>query len=688
MIAVSLLCLRSAPWREAVARRDPLAAARSTPSDAAPAERVGAIDLLWDTYRDWGIWAWDRSAPDLVEDTEVVARLLRNDSDGSQVAMLRDRLRHGSETEQGNAVRILARVRPAGFTEDLRMVLRDPDRNGVVIRQAAVAAADLKLTDLIDDIVDAMLKTSDSMIDQDGSMALETLTPDSRLLEVAKRLIPARGTDVLADAARKRMSPSDRIELARALGVAGIDVLSEDRQDLAAAAGEVMPSDTVVKAAACAAAFWGDESAAVETLLRTDREATAHGLLEASKHGAEWWEVGRLARLADLSILRDAAIDERIVANAERALEFEALSQAERDEIRRETERSWARRRAAARTDHAEPPALAQLLCRPAADTDNEIQRRAFQLRGQVETLEEKDLNGLRARLRRWWPSGRFADLVVEDGGQFSIAPPAAAWLFLAPAAEMPVSDEQWVELASSPMNTNEQSIWLRGQANVANMKLTIGHLGSRPKAWLRFLDCCSVPPPESVLDACANSVESDPNEPEYTIRLIQRLSEYGGVSPARAWAERDGVAARALRPVLAAVGDLDAQRSLLDELVVDVRGGRAHPRDELAWMSNLRAPEFLETLFEILDLTYPSAADAPKSGWNIRDALTPTLEAITRIGTRDAVTRYDALLARRDDRRWLREQRNQIAAAVLRAKGDDAASGATAVLDLPDFGS
>lgn len=121
----------------------------------------------------------------------MIARLLRNDSDGSQVAMLRDHLRHGSETEQGNAVRILARVRPAGFTEDLRVVLRDPDRNGVVIRQAAVAAADLNLTDLIDDIVDAMLKTSDSLIHQDCSIALKTLTPDGHLLEVSKRLIAA-----------------------------------------------------------------------------------------------------------------------------------------------------------------------------------------------------------------------------------------------------------------------------------------------------------------------------------------------------------------------------------------------------------------------------------------------------------------------------------------------------------------
>jgi hypothetical protein len=689
VIAVSLLCLRSAAWRKAIARRDHLAAARSTPSDAPETERERAVELLWSTYLEWGIWAWDRSTPDLVEDTEVIARLLRtDDSDGSRVAMLRGRLRDGSEIEQGNAVRILARVRPIGIDADLRMVLRDPGRNGVVIRQAAIAAAELNLTDLLDDIVDAMLKTSDSMIHQDGSIALEMLTPDGRLLEVAKRLIPARGVDLFAGLAKKRMSPSDRIELARALGVAGVDVLSSDREDLAAAASEVAPTDTVVKAAACAAAFWGDESPSVEALLRTNSEATAYGLLEATEHDAEWWEVGRLAHIADLSILRDAAIDARILETAERDLEFEALSQAERDAIRLEAERSWRRTREAARAEHAQPPSLAQLLRAPAGDSDGEIQAKAFGLRGQVKTLGEVDLNELRARLERWWPSEDFAGLVEEDSGQFTLAPPAGAWLFLAPAAGMSVSDEQWAQIATSSFVTQEQSAWLRGQANTTNMQLAIGRLTDRPKAWLRLLDCCSAPPPESVLTACASTVKSDPNEPEHTTQLVQRLIEHGGVSAAQAWGSRDAAAAIALRPTLATDGDPVAQRSLLHELLVDVRAGVAHPRDELAWMSSLRTPEFLETLFEILDLTYPSAAEAPKSGWNIRDALTPTLEAITHIGTREAVIRYDALLARGDDRRWLREQRNQIAAAVLRAQGDSAASDAAAASGLPYFDS
>ena len=66
-------------------------------------------------------------------------------------------------------------------------------------------------------------------------------------------------------------------------------------------------------------------------------------------------------------------------------------------------------------------------------------------------------------------------------------------------------------------------------------------------------------------------------------------------VSPTElAWAARDEVAARALRPMLAVEGDLEAQRSLLSELLEDVRACDRQPSDELGWLSMLQAPEFL----------------------------------------------------------------------------------------------
>lgn len=136
---------------------------------------------------------------------------------------------------------------------------------------------------------------------------------------------------------------------------------------------------------------------------------------------------------------------------------------------------------------------------------------------------------------------------------------------------------------------------------------------------------------------------------------------------------------------MLAVEGDVDAQRLLVGELLEDVRAGRTQPRDELDWMSTLRAPEFLEALFEILESVYPSG-DEPRSGWDVRDVLTPTIEAIATIGTREAVRRYDSLLAPGDDHRWLRGRRDRIAAEVLRAQGGAASAVAAAAAGVPLF--
>jgi hypothetical protein len=190
------------------------------------------------------------------------------------------------------------------------------------------------------------------------------------------------------------------------------------------------------------------------------------------------------------------------------------------------------------------------------------------------------------------------------------------------------------------------------------------------------------------VVDACAASAGTDADRPEDTTYLMQRLVAGGTTEGALAWAARDEVAARALRPMRAVEGDIEAQRLLVDDLLTDIRRGHAQSRDELGWMSMLRAPEFLETLFEVLDTAYMSASDSPSPGWRVGDVLTPTIEAIATIGTREAVCRYDVLLARGDELRWLRGQRDRIAAEVLRTHGSGAAADAAADADVPLFQS
>ncbi|MEA2192541.1 MAG: hypothetical protein QOI73_2662 [Solirubrobacteraceae bacterium] len=685
LIAVSLVCLRSTAWREAVARRDPLAAARSTPSGSEATERAAAVSLLWETYRDWGIWAWDRSTANLVEDTAVIARLLRRNPGGEQVAELRRLLQTADEIQQGNAVRVLQLVAPEGLIEDLRRVMRDPTRNGVVIRQATIAAADLHMTELIDDIVFAMLQSTDSAIHQDSSIALQRLTPDDRLLDVALRLVPCRDGNHFAAFVIERMRAAERIELAKAIAIAKVDVLERERADLTVAADQVAPNAAVIQAAACAAALWHNYSDEVKALLDHDPQATALGLLEARDHGAEWWDITRLAAHADLDMLRAAATDDRVIQAAERERELRAMSPAQRDELQRAVEASLARDREAADAEAPLPTRLSELLCQPPAQSDATLQAHALEFEGQVPALSDDDLRELRARLATWWPNEPLRSLITVEGEQYRVPPPVRAWLFLAPAAGMAVNDEQWAQLATSPLIHYRHCEWLRPQATELRMRRAVAFLvDTTAKAWLRLLDCCSAPPPGFVVDACTASVTSEVDRPEHTTVLMQQLVSEGATPGARAWAERDEVATKALRPVLAAEGDVDAQRMLVRELVDDVRAERWKPRDELAWMSTLRSPEFLEPLFEILETVYPSRADRPTSGWGVSDVLTPTMEAITTIGTRDAVRRYDALLSRGDELRWLRRHRDRIAAEVLTDRGAAASAGAAEIASVP----
>jgi SIR2-like domain/NACHT domain len=688
-IAIALLCLRSVKWRLAVAGRDPLAAARATPSDAPVKERAAAVSLIWGTYEEWKIWAWDRSAPDLVEDTEVLARLLRPEHGGSQAAELRRLLHDGDEIQQGNALRVLSRVVPAAeMANDLRRVLRDPARNGVVIREAAMAAADLDLTDLIDDIVFVMLESRDPAVHQVGAIALRELTPHARLLDVAKRLVACRESVFFISSVRERMSATDRIDLARALAMSGAEVFTEERADLGVAAKEVTPSANVVQAAACAAAFWHDESDEIKALFSHDPRAAAHGVLEAMSHGAEWWNLASLASHVDLDILRDAAVDERIIESAECTLRLRAMSAQERADMRREIEQNIARQRRTLQRERPLRLALADLLQGSGDETDRQLQACASELRDQVHALSDEDLKELRRRIASWWPVGPFGKLVKANGTQISLDRAAHAWLILGPAATMPVTDEQWAQLATQPFIYSEQSDWLRLQATQAGMRRAMALVtDNRVRAWQRLLDCCTAPPPEFVVEACTASVETDADSSEDTTYLMQRLVAGGPTDGALAWAARDPIAARALRPLLALEGDIEAQRLLVHELREDTRVSRPWSRDELGWMSALREPEFLEPLFAILETTYSPSAVMPKSsGWTLHDVLTPTLEAIVKIGGRDAVRRYDVLLARGDDLRWFRTQRNRIAAEVLLAKGNVALPAAVDAARVPLF--
>lgn len=229
LVSIGLLCSRSAEWRKAVGARDPLAAARATPGSAEPGERRAAARLLWGTYLERQVWMWDYDVPGLAEDSEAFGRLLRGEGVEEMLDVVRQALHHGSTQDQGNAIRVLSRVNPEGFIADLGEVLSDATRDGVVRRQAAIAARDIGAGELLGLIIERAVNPEDEAEAQDCTFAALRMATDEKLFDVGRKLLPGRyGRSAAADEIARRLGPKARIAFSRELGT-----VDEDEPDIA-----------------------------------------------------------------------------------------------------------------------------------------------------------------------------------------------------------------------------------------------------------------------------------------------------------------------------------------------------------------------------------------------------------------------------------------------------------------------
>jgi hypothetical protein len=271
LVTVGLLCSRSDLWREAVRDRDPLAAARATPESADLAERQAAAKLLWQTYLERQLWMWDYDVPGLAEDSEALGRLLRTDGLDELLSEVREAVHNGTDQDQGNAIRVLSRVNPDGFIDDLRTVLKDTTRDGVVRRQAAIAARDLRAHELLDPIVERAATTDDEAEAQDCTYIALAMARDDELLDVGRKLLPGRyGRIAASDTIARRLGPEARVAFARELGGIEEEDLDMDERLLLDAVEELTAGSAPDGAGAAA-----DDTA--DATARDDTEEQANG---------------------------------------------------------------------------------------------------------------------------------------------------------------------------------------------------------------------------------------------------------------------------------------------------------------------------------------------------------------------------------------------------------------------------
>jgi hypothetical protein len=457
----------------------------------------------------------------------------------------------------------------------------------------------------------------------------------------------------------------------------------------------VADAETIFNAAYAAVRADAD-SDELRVLLRTDPPAALRGIKQALADGAEWWQVVELTNLFTVEDLQRADVGDELLgikrASLQRdqntALALREIQKRQR-ERRRQREAELAARYAPDATGLAGtgPGALAALLTRPREHGDPWILRDAFNLVRQVSSLTVEQREDLRQRLAEWWPDKPFIETIHRsEERRFSIEDRAGAWLWLAPALDIAPNKEQWAQLATSGVIGTSQRDWLRRHASPESVRAATELLDAPDvDRWYELLGACPPPPPPEPVDkmvACAREPASDAVHAELAKELVQA----GHTEAARVMGEKVAGFEDALRPLLAAAGELAEQEVLLDEMLQTLRGGGRIHRQQAEWMHGISDDSLLPRLFEILRLAVPrvQVTDDRDMGWYHYDVINPTVNAIITIGGEVAVAGYDELIREDLQFRWLRNQRDKVAESVLRMDGLEAAPTAARAAGVP----
>jgi hypothetical protein len=693
LVPLTLLMERNATWRGAVADRDVIAAARTTPTSAPQAERQAAARALWDRYATWGVWMWDHDLPEIAEDARALGRLLASGDIPELVDELRAAMLVTQTDARGNAIAVLSF---AGLTEiepDLHDILTDEVAEGVIRRQAALAAARLKLDDLLPLIVTIAATTTDDMVAQDCSLVAMRMASADNVVQIAHDLIRGRNRSsrsIALSHARELATPDEMIELL-------VDSSNEEdrhsrQADLLLDILDNMQHPTVetVRRVAYLAAVWQNDAHELAPLFEQHRDAAALGIADAlSEHTIYTWEIMDLLALFTPEEATDAGWP----------LEFHAYTRAAATPaptvVREPEPHAVASPADSGRTEPPDTPAedseLATLLKQPHTEaTDVDIAHNSQYFAKQAADLPQDLKDDLANRLESWWPDKPYADTITWNdrvpGHSWRQENGAAAWVWYGPAIDKRLTPTQWAQIAASGVAAfDEQHDWLRRHCtDEAVARLVDLLLSDDAKVWDYALRAIPAQHelPVALIDAATTRVRM--GEPYSVLTVAKRLAVVAGDAPIRELATSSASFADTLRPLLARTGDPDALDALLADLRDRLERGEPVDGDTLGWLDGVGVdPAWLEPLFECLRLAFVR----PASGSGPRDTVGPLTAAIEQIGTEHpeaVLQQFDDLFLAEPECRWLRGRREGIVQNQLGSLGLAAAPAASAIAQLP----
>ena len=684
-VPLSLLLSRNEAWRAALADRDPMHVARTTPSSAPPEVRRAAAGRLWRTYTEWEIWIYNYDVPRLINDAAAVARLIRAGGLDDLVAEIRAGIDHKSPQVHGNALRVLSLAEVADLESDLRRVLEDDARESVVRRKAAIAASDMRLHSLLPLIIKRAANPEDSSEAQDASIALRQLTRDDEVIDVLRHLTKsdeAWGTAVamLDD----RVKSPELIGVLRLRAETNLDRYSSEEELLSEAVGQVGPDDItaeLVEDAAFAAVAWQVRGPAFRPLFERKPHAALRGMtLAIEQKVAYWWSVSEWFELFSLEDLERAGVPEHVLQHKRRMLDPPAPS-------------------AVVPAEDPDPelievskkkhePTLSELLARPREQADHILLGHGQYFAKQAADLLPEEKEALAERLEEWWPEQPFYETISikeRDGDRTSwtFQYGASTWFWFGPALDLPLSAQRWAEIACSLILFQEQTDWLQRQCS-DEAQATVAEIcdSSEAQAWSHIIGAVPGRLPDVLVEAITERLREGGRH-QYELRSIgDRLAAEGHIDALRQLSQVSDDFTVTFRPHLAQAGDPEALQLLIDQLVSDLRQGRRPDSEDLRWLDGARDPALLPKLFEALLLAFKSPLNS--DGRAFSDTVTPLRAAIIEIGGEGALRLYDEILEREDDVQFLRLQREDVLQVELLRDGLAAVPDACLSLGLP----
>jgi hypothetical protein len=278
----------------------------------------------------------------------------------------------------------------------------------------------------------------------------------------------------------------------------------------------------VIEAACAATRPWRLAPEPAGHLALADPAADVRGIAIAMQRGVGWPQLIGLAMQFTSEQLAAGAIDEMLIAHAERR---RAPAPAIVD---------------ASDSEFIEPvpdAALPELLADASSEADGQLIRRHDELAAEVSGLDAANKTTLIARIAPWWPTGPLAESITwRPSGGWSWPWGLAAWLSYASALELAVDDHQWAQLATSGVLFTSQHEWLHDQATEARQRLAAEVLGTDQNArrWMDVLNCCGDHAIDLLLTAAVDAIirepltaddESDPATHHARRALLERWS-------------------------------------------------------------------------------------------------------------------------------------------------------------------